>query len=126
MEYAKYVGTADQRVMTERDWKAAGVLDQTTVMWTPANGFSVGRDRLSDDAWGLLGTDPGIVFTGERPDVDETNEAAVNAAKARLRARMAGDEVLHKQDEIPAVGPEGTSGHVEGATVQGSDASSRG
>lgn len=135
MEYAKYVGTADQRVMLGRDWKAAGIEDQDTVIWNAANGYSVARDRFSDDAWAVMATDPGIVFTGERPDAAERDEAAINAAKARLRARMEGATfVLRAQDEIPAAGfdlpPAGvagtTSGHTEGAKVQGSDASSQG
>lgn len=106
MEYAKYVGTADNRVMLERDWKAAGIENQPTVVWSKANGYSVPRSALSDDAWGVLATDPGIVFTGERPSADETTEAAINAARARLAARQTGTVVLHKQDEIPADGEE--------------------
>jgi hypothetical protein len=101
-EYAKYVGTADSRVMHERDWVDAGVPNQGTVVWGPSNGYSVPRSALSDDAWAVLGNDPGIVFTGDRPDASEQTEAAIEAAKRRLRARNSGyDEVLHAQDEIP-------------------------
>jgi hypothetical protein len=101
MEYAKYVGMADSRVMQERDWVNAGVPNQGTVSWNQANGYSVPRSALSDDAWAILGNDPGIVFTGDRPDVSEQTEAAVEAATRRLRARMSGTEALHSQDEIP-------------------------
>lgn len=105
LEYAKYIGTADSRVMLERDWKAAGIEDQGTVVWGPANGYTVARSAFSDDAWAVLTTDPGIVFTGERPTADEAAEAAVSAAKARLLARQSGVTfVLHAQDEIPASG----------------------
>jgi hypothetical protein len=101
VEFAKYIGTADSRVMHERDWVMAGVPNQGTVTWGPANGYSVPRSALSDDAWAALGNDPGIVFTGERPDAQETTEAAIEAARRRLLARNQGAEVLHKQDEIP-------------------------
>lgn len=105
MEFAKYVGLADQRQMLERDWVAAGVPNQGSVSWDRTNGFAVPRNRFSDDAWALLATDPGIVFTGERPRADETAEAAVNAARSRLMARQAGNaEVLHAQDPIPTSG----------------------
>lgn len=126
MEFAKYIGTADERMMLERDWKAAGVDDQDTVVWNAMNGHTVSRERFSDDAWAILANDPSIVFTGERPKADEVQEAAVNAAKARLLARQGGQTVLHSQDQVPAAGPEGTSGHTPGATVQSSDAASRG
>lgn len=101
MDYAKYVGTAGVRVMLDTDWRAAGIDKQETVQWDATNGFMVPRSRLSDDAWALLGNDPGIVFTGERPDAAEVDNAAVNAAKGRLLARQSGQVVLHKQDEIP-------------------------
>lgn len=100
-EYAKYIGTADTRVMLARDWVAAGVPDQGTVIWDASNGYMVGRSALSDDAWGVLANDPGMVFTGERPDGAETTEAAIEAAKRRLMARTTDDTVLHSQDEIP-------------------------
>lgn len=104
MEFAKYVGTADERLMLERDWKAAGIEDQGTVSWNKLNGYSVPRKAFSDAAWTALSADPGIVFTGDRPTADETAEAAINAAKARLLARQSGAVVLHKQDEIPTDG----------------------
>lgn len=101
MEFARYVGTSTVRRMTAAQWKAAGIENQDTVEWRAANGFAVGRDRFTDEAWEALANDPGIVFTGTRPDAAETNEAAVNAAITRLRARQGGQEVLHRQDEIP-------------------------
>jgi hypothetical protein len=121
-EYAKYVGLGDVRLMMERDWKAAGIDDQGTIQWDATTGFMVPRERFSDAAWAALANDPGIVFTGDRPDGAEIDEAAVNAARGRLLARQAGAPVLHAQDEIPAAGP---SPSTPGARVQGSDATSK-
>lgn len=101
VEYAKYVGTSDVRLMRDTDWRAAGIQDQATVMWEQRNGYTVPRSAFSDEAWATLGNDPGIVFTGERPDVQETTDAAIEAARRRLLARNQGLEVLHTQDEIP-------------------------
>lgn len=103
MDFAKYVGTATVRLMTETDWKAAGIEDQGTVEWSAANGYAVARSRFSDAAWAALATDPGIVVTGARPDASEVQEAAIAAARARLLARQGGSVALHKQDDVPAV-----------------------
>lgn len=104
MEFAKYVGTATVRLMHETDWKAAGIENQPTVEWNAGNGYALPQSRFSEAAWAALATDPGIVFTGARPELSEVHEGAVAAAKARLIARQQGSVVLHKQDEVPAVG----------------------
>lgn len=122
-EFARYVGTATVRRMLDRDWKAAGIEDQKTIEFSPRNGYAVARDQFTDAAWEALASDPGIIFTGERPDPDATHNARVEAAKNRLRARQAGHDVLHAQDEIP--GTVVMSGSTPGAKVQGSDATSR-
>jgi hypothetical protein len=101
MDFARYIGTATVRRMTEAQWKSAGIENQGSVEWTAANGYAVGRDRFSDAAWEALGNDPGIVFTGSRPEAAEMDDAAVNAAITRLRARQEGNEVLHRQDDVP-------------------------
>ena len=100
--YARYVGGATTRRITKRDWKAKGI-DQDTLSWTPANGYSVLRDDISDAAWDVLRLDPGIVMTEDEPTTEVIGNAKVDAAKARLLARAAGAEVLHAQDQIPGV-----------------------
>lgn len=100
--YARYVGGATTRRITQRDWKAKGI-EQPTLAWTAANGYSVLRDDISDAAWEVLRLDPGIVLTEDEPTTQVITNAKVDAAKARLLARAAGAEVLHAQDEIPGV-----------------------
>ena len=103
VDYAKYVGTADTRIMSGADWRAAGIDKQDTVVWNASNGHTLARDRFSDDAWAALALDPHIVFTGERPDASEVAQAEMNAARNRLMARQSGAVVMHAQDPVPAV-----------------------
>jgi hypothetical protein len=100
--YARYVGGATTRRITQRDWRSRGI-DQGTLSWTAANGYSVPRDDISDAAWEILRLDPGLVLTEDEPTPQVMADAKVEAAKARLLARAGGAEVLHAQDPIQGV-----------------------
>lgn len=47
---AKYVGTADRRVIEAKDWKSIGVEDQGKVVWDEKNKFAVPVSDLQDGA----------------------------------------------------------------------------
>jgi hypothetical protein len=101
-EYARYVGGATTRRITQRDWKQRGI-EQPTLSWNAANGHSIARDDISDAAWEVLRLDPGIILTDKEPTTAVISDAKVDAAKARLMARAAGAEVLHAQDPVPGI-----------------------
>jgi len=99
-QYARYVGTAGRRHMPFRDWNKLGI-KQKTISFTPANGFTVARSEICDEAWLIILNDPGMVVVGEQRDADALHAAAVEAAKTRLRSRQAGQQVLRRTDTIP-------------------------
>ena len=100
--YARYVGGATTRRITQQDWKSRGI-EQVTLTWNAANGHSIPRDDISDAAWEVLKLDPGIVLTDQEPTREVIDEAKIEAAKARLLACADGAEVLHAQDPIVGV-----------------------
>jgi len=104
MQYVKYVGLADVRVMAKEDWEKSDVMGQGTVVFSAANGYTLPESQFTEQALATLALDPSIVFTGERPSADERQNAAIEAAKNRLLARQSGVVVLHKQDEIETAG----------------------
>src|SRR5687767_13787916 len=61
MEYVRYVGTADVRMITKDEWRGAGVKDQDTVVWNRANRWTVPLEDISDNARPFIEDDPGLV-----------------------------------------------------------------
>lgn len=100
--YARYVGGATTRRITERDFKDRGI-EQRTLSWNGANGYSIPREDISDAAWEILKLDPRIVLTDQEPTQAVIEQAKIDAAKARLIARQNGEEVAHAQDPVPGV-----------------------
>jgi len=63
--YIKYFGTADVRVITAEEWKAAGVEDMETIVWHAGNAYMVSRDKFTDDAWPFIKADTLLFEIGE-------------------------------------------------------------
>lgn len=60
----KYVGTADERIISARDWKSIDVEDQLQVVWNRKNRFMVPASELSAAALRYLDEDDsGFVVT---------------------------------------------------------------
>lgn len=60
----KYVGTADERIISAADWKSIGVEDQTQVKWDRRNRFTVPTADLTEAAVRYLDEDDsGFVVT---------------------------------------------------------------
>lgn len=57
----KYVGTADAREISKKDWKQAGI-DHNTVRWDRSNGFTVlSADITNKEAMAVIEADDGLV-----------------------------------------------------------------
>lgn len=65
----KYVGGVpginSERVISAKDFAAAGVKGQKTVRWNAKNGYTVSQDDLSAEALDLLRADEGLAFIDE-------------------------------------------------------------
>jgi hypothetical protein len=107
MEFVKYTGLSHRRVITADDFARAGVPDQAGVEWSFRNGFSVARDRFSDEAYErAIKDDPHLVLVGG----DEN--APRDLVTRQTPAQAAGEGRI---DPMAAVTP--------GGPVSGGDAS---
>lgn len=70
MEYARYIGTANVRVISKRDWETIGIVDQPQTVWHSRNSWLIPRDQFSGDAWRYLEKDNGFVYMGDAPGLD--------------------------------------------------------
>lgn len=81
-EFVKYIGTSHIRKISRQDW--AGIpdnpIDHPTVVWNAANGWTIPRHRISDDAWPYIMADGEFIVIGDNPrvKVDADNEGVVN------------------------------------------------
>ena len=59
-QVVKYVGTADERVISAADWSSVGAEEQKQVKWDRSNRFQVPVDELSKAALEYIATDSGF------------------------------------------------------------------
>ena len=59
-QVVKYVGTADERVITAADWKSVGAEEQGLVRWDRSNRFQVPVAELNKAALEYIATDSGF------------------------------------------------------------------
>jgi hypothetical protein len=57
--YVKYVGTSHWRRMTRQEWAniPEGAIEQETLEWNAANGWTIPADRITDAAWPYIKAD---------------------------------------------------------------------
>lgn len=57
--YVKYIGTSHWRRMTREEWAniPQGAVDQDTLEWNAANGWTIPADRITDAAWPYIRAD---------------------------------------------------------------------
>lgn len=61
--YVKYIGTSHWREITGKQWAALDPpVEQKTLRWEAANGWTLPADRISDDAWPYIDADPELVL----------------------------------------------------------------
>lgn len=61
--YVKYIGTSHWREITGKQWAALDPpVEQKTLRWEAANGWTLPADRISDDAWPYIDADPELVM----------------------------------------------------------------
>lgn len=77
----RYVGTSTIRRITAADWQKAGVKDMETVEWNRANGWSVPRDKISQDALPFIESDQSMVLFD--PDTGEQEPARGRQVRSR-------------------------------------------
>ena len=56
----QYVGTADVRVITKKQWDNVGAKNQDETRWEAKNGFKVEASSLSKEAMEYIARDPGF------------------------------------------------------------------
>lgn len=109
--FVKYVGTSHWRAITRQDWANIpdNPIDHPTLRWDRANGWTVPRSRISDEAWPYIQADPEFVLVGEndRQVADaEHGEGVVNvrdypplvtAETAELMDQAAADVTANEQ-----------------------------
>lgn len=65
MEYVRYIGPSQTRLILADEWAAAGIPDMGSVEWSAANNFSVPVDRFTEDALDkAIRPDAGFVIVG--------------------------------------------------------------
>lgn len=61
-KYVKYVGTSHWREITEAQWAALEPpVENITLRWDAANGWTVPADKVSEDAWPYIDADSELV-----------------------------------------------------------------
>ncbi len=73
-------GLNAERVITGKQFKAAGVDGQKTVRWNKANNFEVSQDDLNADALELLRQDDGLAFIDDNAKGKAANPDYVGPA----------------------------------------------
>lgn len=135
--YIKYVGTSHWREITEKQWAALDPpVEQKTLRWEAANGWTLNADRISDDAWPYIDADPELVMVEkdyrQTTSTEDSAEAdpvlyppLTTAAQAEdMDARAAegrdvdDDEELSTPDTAQNDLPDQKSGSVEGPVTK--------
>jgi hypothetical protein len=61
-KYVKYVGTSHVREITEKQWAELDPpVENKTLRWDSANGWTIPADRISDDAWPYIDADSELI-----------------------------------------------------------------
>lgn len=61
-KYVKYIGTSHVREITQKQWAELDPpVDNVTLVWNVANGWTIPADRISDDAWPYIEADSELV-----------------------------------------------------------------
>jgi hypothetical protein len=131
--YIKYVGTSHWREITEKQWAALDPpVEQKTLRWEAANGWTLNADRISDDAWPYIDADPELVMvekdyrqTASTEDSAEADPVlypplttAAQAEDMDVSAMAAQSETEHQADAAQNDLPDQESGSVEGPVTK--------
>ena len=61
-KYVKYVGTSHWREITEAQWASLEPpVENITLRWDAANGWTIPADKISEDAWPYIDADSELV-----------------------------------------------------------------
>jgi hypothetical protein len=75
-KYVKYMGTSHYREITHQQWAALNPpVDNPTLRWDAANGWTISADKISEDAWPYIEADTELVVI----DRDYRRKAEPNA-----------------------------------------------
>jgi hypothetical protein len=66
-EFIKYVGTSHVRKITRDEWSKIpdNPVDQGTLVWNAANGWTIPRSKITDEAWPYIMADGEFIVIGE-------------------------------------------------------------
>jgi hypothetical protein len=83
-EFIKYIGTSHIRKISREDWANIpdNPVDNETVVWNRANGWTVPRSKISDEAWPYIQADGEFVVIGENARVVTSDGEAPVDVKA--------------------------------------------
>lgn len=59
-QYVRYIGTADRREISKKDWKAVDLVHDA-VVWDRSNNFTIPVEDISEDAWQHIEDDDTLV-----------------------------------------------------------------
>lgn len=93
-KYVKYIGTSHYREITEAQWAALDPpVENRTLLWTQANGWTIPADYITDHAWPYIEADSELVVIDKdyRSSSDETGDVVTRVYPDRTTARQADD-----------------------------------
>lgn len=64
-QYVRYIGTAHRRIISEADWKKAGVDGQAGLSFHAGNGYLQPLDKVGDEALPYIKADKYLVIVGQ-------------------------------------------------------------
>lgn len=110
--YVKYVGTGI-RIISERDWKNAGMEGQKPVAWNRGNGWTVDIEPLSEEAQNAILAEPAMIEVSESTAQYEADSARRMPADQRDRSR----EQRERTEEPTATTPVNAQTNDNGVTT---------
>jgi hypothetical protein len=105
-KYVKYVGTSHWREITQKQWASLEPpVDQITLRWDAANGWTIPADRITDDAWPYIDADSELVVIDKdyrkSTQTDDSAEADPVLYPPLATAAMAEDmDKLSDEDSV--------------------------
>lgn len=64
-KYVRYIGTADIREITARQWSGVGAKDQAKTVWNVRNGWKLPLSDFNDNALDYFKLDSGFVVDAD-------------------------------------------------------------